>query len=115
LTSLVLVGLEKGCTTGTCIDKDIKFNAAERSVVWVTPMSETKIFVDYDGDGIVDDVFDVGALESLRLVDTKSNDFDMSGAIIASSTTTKVQTKGLRKASEDCSRLGTRSSPLCHK
>jgi hypothetical protein len=40
LTSLVLVGLEKGCTTGTCIDKDIKFNAAERSVVWVTPMSE---------------------------------------------------------------------------
>jgi hypothetical protein len=42
--------------------------------------------VDYDGDGTFDEVFDVTALHAVRLVDTKSNDFDMSGAIIASYT-----------------------------
>ena len=95
LTSQVLVAFGRGCTNlpipndktnGICDDKSISFNKAERSVVWVTPVDDTKIFVDYEGDGIFDDVFILGALESLRLTDTKNNDFDMTGAVIASFT-----------------------------
>ena len=84
LTSQVVVGLGKGCRTATCSDPNFRVQTDERSVVWVTPEEDTKIFVDYEGDGTFDDVFDLGALDALRLVDTKNNDNDMTGAIIAS-------------------------------
>ena len=82
LTSQTLVGLGQGCTTD-CLPQN-NFGGDERSVVWVTPIADTRIFVDYDGDGIFDNNFPLAALMSARLIDTKNNDFDMTGAIIAS-------------------------------
>ncbi|MGK7882951.1 MAG: hypothetical protein AB4060_23045, partial [Crocosphaera sp.] len=51
------------------------------SIVWATPVADADIFVDLDGDGIVDQTFDnVGALESIKITDPI--DKDMTGAII---------------------------------
>lgn len=78
LTSQALVGLGSGCVDSDCGGPD----QSERSVVWVTPVENTVIFVDYNGDGTFDATFDVEALGSLRLTDPNSK--NMTGAIIAS-------------------------------
>lgn len=78
LTSAALVGLGYGCTDNVCDA------TGERSLIWVTPVDDTIIFVDYDGNGFFDETFNVTAYSSLRL--TNPNGVDMTGAIIASST-----------------------------
>ncbi|KAI2514320.1 oxidoreductase [Fragilaria crotonensis] len=83
LTSQALVGLGLGCTTG-CLTDNNQGVKKERSVVWVTPIADTYIYVDFDGDGVFDFNQRVTALNSLRITDTKKNDNDMTGAIIAS-------------------------------
>ncbi|KAI2514176.1 protein of unknown function DUF11 [Fragilaria crotonensis] len=83
LTSQALVGLGLGCTTG-CLTNNNQGKKKERSVVWVTPIADSYIYVDFDGDGVFDFNQRVTALNSLRLTDTKENDNDMTGAIIAS-------------------------------
>ena len=79
LTSQALVGLGRACTnvTGNAC------NGNETSVVWVTPVENAVVFVDYDGDGNFDRSFVVDRLDSLRLTDVFENDEDMSGATIA--------------------------------
>ena len=73
LTSQALIGLGYGNTSNNPA-------VASRSVVWVTPLEDATISVDYDGNGTIDATFEVGRLESLQLVDP--NDNDMSGALI---------------------------------
>lgn len=75
LTSQALVGLGYGNT-----DNDP--SKGSYSIVWVTPVADATISVDYDGDGIVDDTFSAEALESIQITDP--NDNDMSGALITS-------------------------------
>ena len=73
LTSDVLIGLGYGCTNNKCNSK------GERSVVWVTPVEDATIYVDYDNDGSNVKAISAKALESVMLTD---DDEDMSGAVI---------------------------------
>jgi hypothetical protein len=76
LTSLVLIGWGYGCTGGDCGS-----HGASRSVVWITPVEDADIYVDYDNDGIPDKVVtDAKRLSSNLFAD--SSDDDMTGAII---------------------------------
>jgi len=56
LTPEVLVGWAPGCSNesllGICEDADITTNNFSRSVVWVSPIATTIIYVDTDGSGI---------------------------------------------------------------
>ncbi len=58
LTTSVLVGGAPGCTNdpaspAICSDTNINAGAqASRSVVWVTPLADTTIYVDLDGSGL---------------------------------------------------------------
>jgi hypothetical protein len=69
LTSQVVVGLGFGNTTN---DSDI----ASRSVVWVTPVKDATIHIDFDGDGMVDATVSATALQSIKIIDntTTGND-----------------------------------------
>ncbi|NEP95576.1 MAG: hypothetical protein F6K25_22825, partial [Okeania sp. SIO2G4] len=90
LTSQVLVGLGRGATD----DGQPLNNQGEesRSVVWVTPIENSNIFIDFDGDGTFDYNESVDALDSLRIVDDTGlfpgaeGDQDLTGAIIVSNT-----------------------------
>ena len=73
LTSQALIGWGYGNT-----NNDSGINS--RSVVWVTATEDATVSVDFDGDGTVDDTFDVDELEALRLIDP--NDQDMTGALV---------------------------------
>jgi len=88
LTSQALVALGRGCTNKCTMPTDQGI-VGSRSVVWVTPMADTIIFVDFDGDGKFDFNTRVNELMSLRITDDPGGpgqgDFDMTGAIIASS------------------------------
>ena len=81
LSSQALVGWGYGNTTNNP-------SVASRSVVWVTPVSDATIHIDFDGDGTVDDTRSVSALASLKILDDSSvfsgaqDDQDMTGAII---------------------------------
>jgi hypothetical protein len=75
LTSQVLIGWGYGCTGGDCGWGE------SRSVVWITPVDDADIYVDYDNDGNNDKVVThVKKLSSNKFTDP--NDQDMSGAII---------------------------------
>jgi uncharacterized repeat protein (TIGR01451 family) len=80
LTSQVLIGWGFGCTGNSCGTETFN-NGETRSVVWVTPVEEADIYVDYNNDGTVDKTFQVvGFLQSQIIHD--DGDKDMSGAII---------------------------------
>ncbi|MEM7033659.1 MAG: hypothetical protein AAF629_29190 [Chloroflexota bacterium] len=74
LTSQALIGWGYGNTTNNP-------SITSFSVVWVTPVSDADIFVDFDGDGTVDQTFDnVDQLEAILITDVSDN--DMTGALI---------------------------------
>jgi uncharacterized repeat protein (TIGR01451 family) len=56
LTPEVLVGWAPGCTDesyqGVCLDADNTGRTDSRSVIWLTPLANTTIYVDHDGSGI---------------------------------------------------------------
>ncbi|KAI2501568.1 extracellular matrix structural constituent [Fragilaria crotonensis] len=74
LSSQALVGLGYSCKNPKDCDR-------HRSYVWVTPVSNAYIFVDFDGDKNFDRSFTLGMLKALLIQDDA--DFDMSGAMIA--------------------------------
>jgi uncharacterized repeat protein (TIGR01451 family) len=79
LTPQVLIGLGFGCTDNKCLKE--RYNKKKtRSVVWVTPVEDADIYVDYDNDGVVDKSYKVNYLDSRVIHD--SADKDMSGAVI---------------------------------
>ncbi|MDJ0730787.1 MAG: hypothetical protein QNJ33_12415, partial [Crocosphaera sp.] len=74
LTSQALVGWGYGNTNNNPA-------VPSYSVVWVTPVADADIFVDFDGDGVVDQIFDnISALQGIKIIDP--NDQDMTGALI---------------------------------
>lgn len=81
LSSQALIGWGYGNTSN-------RPSQASRSVVWVTPVSDATIHMDFDGDGVVDNTRSVSALASLKVLDDSSvfsgaeDDQDMTGAII---------------------------------
>jgi len=81
LTSQALIGWGYGNTSN---DPTV----ASRSVVWVTPVADATINIDFNGDGSVDNTVSATALSSTKILDDSSvysgaeNDQDMSGAII---------------------------------
>jgi uncharacterized repeat protein (TIGR01451 family) len=75
----LLIGLGFGCTDNKCLKE--RYNKRKtRSVVWVTPVEDADIYVDYQNDGIVDDTYQVNYLDSKVIHDL--TDKDMSGAVI---------------------------------
>ena len=74
LTSQVLIGWGYGCTNNDCQGK------TERSAVWVSPMKDADIYVDYQNIGSGYDVYPVSKFQSIMIRDTF--DHDMSGAVI---------------------------------
>jgi uncharacterized repeat protein (TIGR01451 family) len=79
LTPQVLIGLGFGCTDNECLIEWYNWKKT-RSVVWVTPVEDADIYVDYDNDGIVDKTYRVNYLNSKVIHDWA--DKDMSGAVI---------------------------------
>ena len=81
LTSQALISWGWGNTTNNP-------NIASRSVVWVTPVADATINIDFNGDGTVDNTVIASALSSTKILDDSSvysgaeNDQDMSGAVI---------------------------------
>ena len=75
LTSRVIVGLGYACTANTCTD-----TVEQPSPIWVTPVEDATISVDYDSDGIIDAAYNVTRLDQLLVTD--AGDQDMSGASI---------------------------------
>lgn len=74
LTAQVLVGWGYGCTGNECHSK------TERSAVWVTPVQNADVYIDYQNTGTNPQKIEVDALRSVMIRDT--TDHDMSGAII---------------------------------
>jgi uncharacterized repeat protein (TIGR01451 family) len=74
LTSQVLVGWGYGCTDNNCEEKGSK------SGVFVAPVSDATIYIDYNNDGEIDYERNLTYLHSAILYDP--NDDDMSGALI---------------------------------
>jgi hypothetical protein len=59
------------------------YGLAERNVVWITPVKDADIYVDYNNTGVVTDYKKFSSMKqytSMRLVD--KSDSDMSGAVI---------------------------------
>jgi uncharacterized repeat protein (TIGR01451 family) len=80
LTPQVLIGWGFGCTGNSCGTESFN-NGETRSVVWVTPVEQADIYVDYNNDGTVDKTYPaVDFLQSQIVHD--DGDKDMSGAII---------------------------------
>jgi uncharacterized repeat protein (TIGR01451 family) len=73
ITSSLLVGLGYGCTGNVCPSGSI-----ERSVVWVTPVEDAWVQVDYNNDGVIDNSTFCKALSSTIFRDPR--DKDLSGA-----------------------------------
>lgn len=78
LTSMALIGWGYGCTQNEC---DYFFNGNARSVVWVSPISDATIYVDYENDGDIDGAYDVDDLNS-EMISNPNGSNDMSGAVI---------------------------------
>ncbi len=80
LTSQALIGWGYGNTQNNP-------SFANYSVVWVTPVTNADIFVDLNGDGVIDQTFDnVPGLASVKITDP--GDKNMSGALIYATDTT---------------------------
>lgn len=77
LTSMALIGWGYGCTQNQC---DFAGRGYSRSIVWVSPISDATVYVDYQNDGIVDNSYDVDYLDSQIIDDVI--DTDLSGAVI---------------------------------
>lgn len=73
LTPQVLVGLGFGCTNNDCK------GGTERSVVWISPVADADVMIDFNNDGVVDKTFSANRLTSNIITDTYSRDQDMSG------------------------------------
>jgi hypothetical protein len=73
LTSQVLVGLGYGCTNNNCQGH------ADRSVVWLSPVDDADIYVDFKNTGVNQKMYKADALQSIKITDS---DQDMSGATI---------------------------------
>jgi uncharacterized repeat protein (TIGR01451 family) len=87
LTSQAVVGRGEGCTSPDCLAENIVSGASgyyslklPRNVVWVTPLADAYIFVDFEGDGVWDTDQRVPMLKSYRIWDP--DDLDMTGAFI---------------------------------
>lgn len=78
LTSMALIGWGYGCTQNAC---DYFWSFHARSVVWVSPVSDATIYVDYENDDKWDASYDVEYLNSAKITDPNGNK-DMSGAVI---------------------------------
>lgn len=74
LTPQVLVGWGYGCTANDCQGR------TERSTVWICPVADADVYVDYQNTGSGYTKIPLKKLQSRMLRDTK--DHDMSGAII---------------------------------
>lgn len=70
LTSQVLVGWGYGCTNNNC------YGQKDRSVVWVSPIHDADVYVDYQNKGAGQQKLPMKALESYKFVD--DGDHDMS-------------------------------------
>ena len=79
LTPQVLIGLGFGCTDNVCL-QELYNSRKTRSVVWVSPVEDADFYVDYQNDGVVDDIYQVDYLDSQVIHDLA--DKDMSGAVI---------------------------------
>ncbi len=81
LTPQVLVGMGYGNSANDP-------NVSSRSVVWVVPIADAFVHVDFNGDGVADVTIEADALETLKIDDDSSHfpgaedDQDMSGATI---------------------------------
>lgn len=73
LTDQVLIGWGYGCTDNQCYGK------GDRSMVWVTPIEDADIYIDYTNSGVNPTKFEAKRLTSNKYVD---EDNDMSGAVI---------------------------------
>lgn len=81
--------VDRGCPeqrddSSVLCDAPFQERQSVTEVVWVMPLEDATIFVDYDGDGVPDnnngDGDDAQALQSLRLFD--EIDYDLSGALV---------------------------------
>ena len=80
LTPQVLIGLGYGCTDNVCDSRGV------RSVVWITPVTDCDLYIDYNNDGTVDERrLAVKALSTNIISDPR--DRDMSGAFIFATAT----------------------------
>jgi hypothetical protein len=81
LTSQVLIGWGYGCEGNDCSCTSFCNGGNDRSVVWITPVAPASIYVDYENDGIVDNLpgYSAARLECVKFSDP---DQDMSGAVI---------------------------------
>jgi uncharacterized repeat protein (TIGR01451 family) len=73
MTSSLLVGLGYGCTGNVC-----PAGTSERSVVWVAPIEDAWVHLDYNNDGVIDNSTFCSALTGTFFRDP--SDKDMSGA-----------------------------------
>ena len=74
LTSQVLIGWGFGCTNNNCKGK------VDRSVVWLSPVADADIYIDYGNTGANQVKTSLKALQSTKIRDPTDN--DMSGAMI---------------------------------
>jgi uncharacterized repeat protein (TIGR01451 family) len=74
LSSQVLIGWGYGCTGNSC------GGGSSRSVVWITPVEDADLYIDYNNDGRSDQTISAKYLSSNRIMD--NTDHDMTGAII---------------------------------
>jgi hypothetical protein len=77
LTPQVLVGWGYGCKNNNCPD-----GADVRSVVWVTPVEDADVYIDYKNIGKDFEIVSVKKLESIKIRDSTDPNEDMSGAYI---------------------------------
>lgn len=74
LTSQVVIGLGYGCTDNTCGGNK------DRSVVWLSPVADADLYIDYQNTGSPKGPYKISQLRSYKITDPK--DDDMSGALI---------------------------------
>jgi uncharacterized repeat protein (TIGR01451 family) len=74
LTSEVIIGLGYGCTNNLCGNEKV------RNVVWLSPVADCDLYIDFQNTGSPQGPFPVLELRSYKIQDT--NDKDMSGALI---------------------------------
>jgi hypothetical protein len=67
-----------GCTNNYCNPKNVPNKP--RSVVWITPVGNADIYVDYENTGNPTKIPSIGRLQSIKITDPFDN--DMSGAVI---------------------------------
>jgi hypothetical protein len=79
LTEKVLVGWGYGCTDNNC--QNALAASDSRSVVWISPCEDARVFVDFSNAGTPDKDFTVDRLSSIR-ISNEDGDHDMSGAVI---------------------------------